>query len=132
MLPHTALVICLEGYGGRDAVEGWLGEKWGPVEIRFADSAGAADVRGVVSFAQCPTDSGVHERHVVRSIRRGTSDDLVPARLRAPLTPGLRGLSVYRPGEPRPCVSPLHISMAFTRRLVVVLTWPQPGLKSRN
>jgi len=66
------------------------GEKRGPRETRFADSARAADVRGVVSFAQCPTDSGVHEWHVVRGIRRGASDDLVPARLRAPLTTVLK------------------------------------------
>ena len=110
---------------------GW-GEKWGPVEIRFADSARAADVRGFVSFAQCPTDSGVHERHVVRGIRRGTSDDLVPARLRAPLTPGLKGPKRLLPRRTAPMLVAVAYLDGVYQAVSRGITWPQPGLKSRN
>ena len=69
---------------GDGTVEGRLGEKWDPVKFALLDRAGAVDVRASSFFAQYSTDSGVHERHVVRGIRRGASDDLVPARLRVP------------------------------------------------
>ena len=85
-----------------DAVESWLGRNGVQLKFALLTAAGAADVRGFVSFAQCPTDSGVHKRHVVRGVRRGASDHLVPARLLAPLTDRAKGPKRLLPRRPAP------------------------------
>ena len=93
-----------------DAVEGRLGRKW--VQLKFA-------LLTLLVLLMCVASSPSHSAPPIPACTSGTSSVAYgeepvtiwyPPGLRAPLTTGLKGLSVYYPGDPRPCVSPSHTS----------------------
>ena len=121
-LDGNASVTRLEGYEGRDAVEGRPGRNGVLRETRLADRAGAVGVRGFVHLvAQCPTHLYVHERRVVGDVRRGACNDLVPGGLRS-LLGGASDLqrAWARPGGAYPPVKSLdrRVSKKFPALLI--------------
>ena len=59
-----ALVICLEGYGGRDAVESWLGRNG--VQLKFA-------LLTVLVLLMCVASSPSHSAPPIPACTSGTS-----------------------------------------------------------